>query len=60
MERRIRKHYNDNWKKFIKRSIKNIDYLSYGMPDHIIDDISYLFDMESINKGAYLFRKGTT
>lgn len=59
MEKRIRKIYTDKWKNFIKRSIKNIDYCSYGMPDHIIDDISYLFEPMSINEGEYLFRKGT-
>jgi CRP-like cAMP-binding protein len=59
MEKRIRKHYDDKMKKFTKRSIKNIDYLSYGMPDHIIDDISYLFEPISVNEGEYLFKKGT-
>lgn len=60
MERRIRKNYNDKWRKFVKRSIKNIDYLSYKMPDQIIDDISYMFEMTSISQGAYLFKKGNT
>jgi len=59
MEKRIRRNYNDKWKKFIKRSIKNIDYLSYNMPDDIIDDISYYFELVSISQGEYLFKKGT-
>ena len=60
MERHIRKNYRDKWRKFVKRSVKNIDYLSYNMPDLIINDISYLFEITSISEGSYLFKKGTT
>lgn len=57
MEKRIRKKYNDKWKRFIKRSLKQIDYLSEGVSDQIIDEISYLLDIVTIDKGDYLFKK---
>ena len=59
MEKRIRNKYNDKWKKFIKRSIKNIDYLSYNIHNDIIDDISYCFELISISQGEYLFKNAT-
>lgn len=60
MEKSITKQYNDKWRKFVKRSIKNIDFLSYHLSDHIIDDISYLFEITSLSQGEYLYKKGTT
>ena len=56
MERRVRKVYNDKYKKFIKRSIKNIDYLSHGISDKIIDEISYMFELVGVDKNNYLFK----
>lgn len=60
MEVKIRKNYNDKWKKFVKKVIKNIDYLSYDMPDIIIDDIFYQFETVLVPHSSYLFKKGTT
>lgn len=59
MEKRVRKLYNDKWKRFLKRSLKNIDYLSEGISDQIIDEISYMFEIIGVEKGTFLFKKGT-
>ena len=58
MEDRIYQTYNDRWKKFKKRCIRNIDYLSYGISDKIIEEITYMFELVSIKQGDYLFKAG--
>lgn len=58
MEDNIYDSYNDKWKKFIKRSIKNIDYFSYKISDKIIEEISYMFDTVSLKEEDFLFRAG--
>jgi len=59
LDKRIRKLYNDKWKRFIKRSVKSIDYLYSGIPDKVIDDISYLFEIVVVEENGYLFKSGT-
>lgn len=59
MVEHIRHNYNDKWKKFIKRCIRNIDYLSYKISDKIIEEITYMFELISLEEGNYLFRAGT-
>lgn len=59
MENRMQEVYNDKWKKFLKRCIRNIDYLSYRISDKIIEELSYMFELTSVNKENYLFRAGT-
>ena len=58
MEHRIYHSYNDKWKKFKKRCIRNIDYMSYGISDRIIEEITYMFDLVSIKQGDFLFKAG--
>lgn len=60
MEKKVLKNYNDKWRNFIKNSLKNIDYLSFKMPDSIVTEISYCFEMITLKEGEYLFRKGET
>ena len=55
----MRDVYQDRWKRFIKRWIRNIDYLSFGISDKIIEEMSYMFDLVSIKEDNYLFRAGT-
>ena len=59
MEDRMREVYQDKWKRFIKRCVRNIDYLSYGLSDKIIEEIVYMFDIVFIKEDNYLFRAGT-
>mmetsp|Transcript_29306 Transcript_29306/g.28919 ORF Transcript_29306/g.28919 Transcript_29306/m.28919 type:complete len:230 (+) Transcript_29306:218-907(+) len=54
----MREDYQDKWKKFIKRCIRNIDYLSYGISDRIVEEMTYLFELTSLKEGNYLFRVG--
>lgn len=55
----MREAYQDKWKRFIKRCIRNIDYLSYGISDKIIEEIVYMFDIISLKEESYLFRVGS-
>ena len=55
----MRNEHQDKWKKFIKRCIRNIDYLSYGISDKIVEEITYLFELTSLKAEDYLFRAGT-
>ena len=59
MEKHMRIDYRDKWKTFIKRSLRNIDYLSEGIPDVIIDEISYMLEPITVNTGSYIFKRGT-
>ena len=57
MERYIRHNYNDRWKKFMKRSLRNIDYFTYGLTeDKVIEEITYLLEMIDIKHEDYLFK----
>jgi CRP-like cAMP-binding protein len=60
MINRIRKHYNDSWKVFIKLIMANIDYLGSDVPNSVIDDIFYKLEFITISEGTFLFRKGNT
>ena len=60
MEKKIHKSYHDKWRKFIRQTIKNIDYFSKEIPDKIISEVSYLFELVTIEQDDYLFRKGNT
>lgn len=58
MEQRISEKYQDKLKKFIKKSLRNVEYLSYSMPEEVIEEISYKVETKNIEKGDYLFRVG--
>ena len=60
MEKKIHKSYHDKWRKFIRQTIKNIDYFSKEIPDKVISEVSYLFELVTIEQDDYLFRKGNT
>jgi hypothetical protein len=51
--------YHDKWKKFIKRCIRNIDYLSYGVAERIVEEIVYMFELTTLKEEDYLFHVGT-
>lgn len=58
MENRIKQHYQDRWRKFVKRSLKNIDYLSTGVSDDAVEEISYKMEMISLHIHETLFKSG--
>lgn len=58
MERRMHDHYKDRWKKFKKRSLRNIDYLSFGISDNVVEQISYILEPITIKENTDLFTTG--
>lgn len=59
MEKKIRDDYNDSWKKFLKKVIRNVDFLSYGLQDETIDEIVYLLEPVTIGEDTVLFKSGS-
>ena len=59
MEQRISEKYQDKLRKFIKKSLRNIEYLSDSIPEEIIEEISFKLEIKNIARGDYLFRYGT-
>ena len=58
MEQRIHEEYNDKWRKFMKRSLRNIDYLTLGISDKTLEEIMFNLELISINEDNYLFKAG--
>ena len=58
MNRRMHENYNDRWKRFKKKSLRNIDYFSLGINDNIIDELSYLLEPISLKEESELFVAG--
>ena len=56
MENYIKNTYKDRWKKFIFRALNNIDYFGSCIPSYINEEIGYLLEIVSFNKGEYLFK----
>lgn len=50
--------YKDKLKKFVKKSLLNIDYLSSKISDEIIEEISYKLETVNLNADTYLFQSG--
>lgn len=50
--------YQDRWKKFLKKTLKYICFLSHDISDIILEDLIYELDTEHIETGNYLFKKG--
>jgi CRP-like cAMP-binding protein len=50
--------YQDRWKKFLKRTLKYICFLSHDISDIILEDLIYELDTERVETGNYLFKKG--
>ena len=60
MEKHMGLNYRDKWKKFMKKSLRNIDYLNYEtINDKIIEDITYTLELIDVKQGDHLFKAGT-
>lgn len=59
MEKKIFEEYSDPWKKFVKKMLRNIDYLSYGVTDETIEEIAYLCEPITISEDTVLFKAGS-
>jgi hypothetical protein len=58
MEDQIPELYNDRWQKFIKRSLRNIDYFDYPLSNEIIEFFLYKMDRINIPKGETFMKAG--
>lgn len=58
MEKKMKTDYNDRWKKFIRKSLLNIDYFSQDICEYIIEEITYQLQPMEINKGSELILAG--
>ena len=60
MEKYISDKYQDRWRKFIKRTLRNVEYLNANVTEEIIEEISYKLEIRNLTKGDYLFKVGDT
>jgi CRP-like cAMP-binding protein len=51
--------YNDKWRKFQKRALRNIDYLNATVPDKVLEEITYRFEQLTVTQDSIVFRAGT-
>lgn len=58
MEQRISKNYQDRWRKFVKRSLRNVEFLDKSVSEEIIEEISYKLKLKNASKGDYIFKSG--
>ena len=58
MERHCDRNYNDKWKKFMRKILRNIDYLSYNISENVIDELIYMWELIIIKEETYLFKSG--
>ena len=54
----MRKKYQDKRKTFIKKVLRNIDYLA-DVSDVILEEMTYMLEPINITVGSYLFKRGT-
>lgn len=59
MNKRMASQYNDRWKRFKKRALKNVDYFGYGVSDEVIEELSYCLQPLSVREDDVLFTTGT-
>jgi CRP-like cAMP-binding protein len=50
--------YQDRWKKFLKKSLKQISFLSHEISDVILEDLIYELETERYETGQLVFKKG--
>ncbi|CAI2372633.1 unnamed protein product [Moneuplotes crassus] len=54
----LRIQYNDKWKKFMKRSLRNIDYLNMSISDEIVEELAYKLDKTAATQSSVIFKAG--
>lgn len=54
----MKTHYQDKWRRFIKRALRNVDYLTSEIPEHVVEEISYKMEMIVLQKDEILFESG--
>ena len=58
LELKISVDYEDRWRKFVERSLRNVEYFDKTIPDEIVKEISYKLELKNIPKDEYLFKSG--
>ena len=58
LELRMRRQYQDRLKVFIKKTLRNVDYL-YNASDFLLDELTYMLELVEINEGSYLIKRST-
>lgn len=58
LERVMVTNYTDHWHTFIRQALRNIDYLSHNVSDHIIDEIEYQTDLINLPAGTEFIQSG--
>lgn len=62
--------YNDHWRSFVKKGLRNIDYLNFGihltdtnflsenMNEQVIDELSYKVELMNLTPGTEIIKAG--
>jgi CRP-like cAMP-binding protein len=58
MNKHIYEWYKDKWKRFVKRTLQNIDFLSSGVNDEAIEELWYRLEIVNLSPNTYLFETG--
>ncbi|CAI2376015.1 unnamed protein product [Moneuplotes crassus] len=56
---RMKTSYNDHWRKFTRKCLRNVDYLKNGISDEILDEISFTLESCNLATGYQLIKAGT-
>lgn len=57
-EKIINEEYNDPWKSFMMKVLRNVDYLSKDIPNETLQEITYLLETITISEDSILFQPG--
>lgn len=53
----MHKNYQDKWKKFLMRALRNIDFLNNKVDDDTIEEITYKVRLDNYNADNYIFKQ---
>ncbi|CAI2362152.1 unnamed protein product [Moneuplotes crassus] len=59
MERKIHEKYQDKWRKFVKRSLRNVEFLDKSVPEDLIEELSFKMQFKNASRDDYIFKSGT-
>lgn len=54
----MRTQYNDHWRYFIRKCLRNIDYLSTEVEDYVLDELSYKIELMNLANGSEFIKAG--
>lgn len=59
MENRIKMNYQDKWRQFLKKALRQIEFLNKTVTEDAVEEISYQVEYIHLSKDEYLFKSGT-